>query len=88
MRRQLERAGWSLEVTVEEGRRELEQLCVLEMIHPESGQVVARQVPDPSVRQQQLLDALKLVLPRTVPAAQVTVGTHKKINPVRKTLEK
>lgn len=88
VRRQLERAWWSLEVTVEEGLRELEQLCVLEMIHPESGQVVARQVPEPSARQQQLLAALKLVLPRTAPAAQVTVGTRKQINQARKTLEK
>jgi len=42
-------------------------------------------VPEPSARQQQLLQALKLVLPATVPEAQVTVGTRKKINHVRKT---
>jgi hypothetical protein len=50
--------------------------------------VVARQVPEPSPRQKQLLDALKLGLPATVPEAQVSVGTRKKINQVRKTLEK
>jgi hypothetical protein len=85
VRRHLEQAWWSLEVTVEEGLRELEHLCVMELIHPGSGQVVARQVPEPSARQRQLLDALKLVLPTTVPEAQVTVGTRKKINQVRKT---
>ena len=88
VRRHLERAWWSLEVTVEEGLRELERLCVMELVHSQSGKVVARQVPQPSVRQQQLLDALKLDLPATVPEAEVTVGTRKKINQVRKALEK
>ena len=88
VRRYLERAWWSLEVTVEEGLRELEHLCVMELVHPASGKVVARRVPEPSARQQQLLQALKLVLPTTVPEAQVTVGTRKKINHVRKPLEK
>ena len=60
VRRHLERAWWSLEVTVEEGLRELEKLCVMELVHPESGEVVARQVPEPSARQKQLLDALGL----------------------------
>ena len=88
VRRHLERAWWSLEVTVEEGLRELEQLCVIELVHPQSGEVVARQLPEPSHRQKQLLDALKLVLPETAPPkAEVTVDTRKKINKVRKTLE-
>ncbi len=88
VRRHLERAWWPLEVTVEEGLRELEQLCVLELVPPSSGHVVARQVPQPSARQQQLLAALKLNLPKTVPAAAVTVGTRKKIHRARKTLDK
>jgi len=88
VRRHLERAWWSLEVTVEEGLSELEQLCVIELVHPGSGKVVARQVPEPSARQKQLLEALKLVLPSTVPEAHVTVGTRKKIDQVRKSLEK
>jgi transposase len=88
VRRHLERAWWSLEVTVEEGLRELEKLCVIELIHPQSGKVVARQVPEPSARQKQLLDALKVELPATVPEAEVTVGTRKKIHQVRKPLDK
>jgi hypothetical protein len=75
VRRHLERAWWSLEVTVEEGLRELEKLCVMELIHSQSGKVVTRQVPVPSARQKQLLDALKLELPARVPEAAVTVGT-------------
>lgn len=74
--------------TVEEGLCELEKLCVLELVHPESGKVVARQVPQPSAHQQELLDAFELKLPATVPEADVIVGTRKKINQVRKTLEK
>jgi hypothetical protein len=87
VRRHLERAWWSLEVTVEEGLRELEKLCVMELVHPESAKVVARQVPEPNAYQKQLLEALKLKLPATVPVAEVIVGTRKKINKVRKTLE-
>ena len=88
IRRHLEQAWWPLEVTVEEGLRELEQLCVQELVHPQSAEVVARRVPEPSPRQAQLLNALKLSLPATVPEARVTVGTRKKINKVRKPLEK
>jgi hypothetical protein len=88
VRRHLERAWWPLEVTVEEGLRELEQICVVELIHPDSGRIVARQVPEPSPRQKQLLDALKLEMPAAVPAAKVTVGTRKKINQARKPIEK
>ena len=68
--------------------RELEKLCVLELVHPESAKAVTRQVPEPSARQKELLDALKLKLPATVPEADVIVGTRKKINQVRKPLEK
>jgi hypothetical protein len=88
VRRHLEQAWSALEVTVEEGLRELEQLCVMELVHPQSGAVVARQVPLPSDRQQQLLAALQLELPTRVPESTVTVGTRKKINQVRKTSEK
>ena len=88
VRRHLEQAWWPLEVTVEEGLRELEKLCVMELVHPQTGKVVARHVPEPSPSQRQLLEALKLSLPITVPEADVIVGTRKKINQVRKTLEK
>ena len=88
VRRHLEQAWWPLELTVGEGLRELEKLCVMELVHPKSAQVVARQVPDPNALQKQLLEALKLDLPGTVPEARVRVGTRKKINQVRKTRKK
>ena len=86
VRRYLERAWWKLEVTVEEGLRELEELCVMELVHPESGEVIARQVPEPNQRQQQLLDALGLRLPSMAPVAHVQVVTRKKIQQERKPL--
>jgi transposase len=88
VRRHLERAWWSLDVTVEEGLRDLETLCVMELVHSQSGKVVARHVPEPSASQKQLLAALKLDLPAAAPTAQVTVGTRKKIKNVRKPLVK
>lgn len=88
VRRYLEQAWWPLELTVEEGLRELEKLCVMELVHPQSAKVLARQVPEPSALQKQLLGALKLEAPSTVPEARVRVGTRKKINEVRKTREK
>jgi hypothetical protein len=45
-------------------------------------------MPEPSVRQKQLLEALGLTLPSKVPEAKVTVVTRKKIQHVRKTLVK
>lgn len=88
VRRHLEQAWWSLDLTVEEGLRELEKLCVMELVHPQTGEIVARQVPEPNALQKQLLDALKLDLPARVPEARVRVGTRKKINKVRKTVDK
>jgi len=87
VRRHVERAWWKLEVTVEEGLRELETWCVMELVHRESGEVVARQVPEPSARLQQLLEALALTPPSQVPAAKVVVGTRKKIQKERQPLE-
>ncbi len=83
VRRYLERAWWSLEVTVEEGLRILESVCVTQLVHPQSGEVVVRQVPEPSAQQKQLLDALGLTLPHLAPEAKVQVGTRKKIQEER-----
>ena len=87
VRRHLEQAWWPLEWTVEEGLRELETWCVMELVHS-SGNVVARHVPEPSERLQKLLDALKLTPPTQLPEAKVTVGTRKKIDKERKPLAK
>jgi ribosomal protein L30/L7E len=56
--------------------------------HAQRGKVVARQVSEPSARQKQLLDALELDPTSKVPEAEVTAGTRKRINKVRKTYVK
>jgi hypothetical protein len=88
VRRRLEQAWRSLDVTVEEGLRQLEQLCVMELLDSASGHVLARQVPEPNGCQKQLLEALGLSLPGTVPEAKVVVVTRKKISQKRKPLAK
>lgn len=70
---------------MEEGLRLLDQLCVIELVHRDSGKVVARHVPEPGAEQRRLLEALRLVLPTTVPEAKVSVGTRKKISEARRT---
>jgi transposase len=84
VRRHLEKAWEKLEGTVEEGLAQLSTLCVVELVAAETGQIVARQVPEPSARQQQLLDALGLTMPSVPPEAKVVVGTRKKIQDERK----
>jgi transposase len=84
VRRHLEKAWEKLEVTVEEGLAELGTLCVLELVEAQSEVVVARELPAPSARQKELLDALGLRLPTLPPQAKVTVGTRKKIQNERK----
>ena len=88
VRRHLESAWWKMEVTVEEGLRELEKLCVMELVHTQSDKVIARIVPEPSSRQKELLDALKLSLPTAVPQSEVSVVMRKNINKARKPIEK
>jgi transposase len=88
VRRALEKAWWPLETTVEEGLKELEKLCVMQLIHPETQAVISRHVPMANSCQKKLLDALGLTLPTTIAQAKVTVGTRKKINETRKPLAK
>lgn len=84
VRRHLERAWGKWDMTVEEGLRELERLNVMELVVRDSGQVVARLLPQPTALQQQLLKSLKLKLPEKVPTAKVTVGTRVKLPKARK----
>lgn len=85
VRRHLEKAWEKLEVTVEEGVAELSKICVIELVESQRETVVARQIPEPGARQKELLDALGLKMPTTVPEAKVAVGTRKKIQDERKT---
>lgn len=84
VRRPLEQAWQKLDITVEEGLRELERLNVMELVDRHSGEVLARLLPQPTLLQQQLMESLKLTLPDKVPAATVTVGTRVKLPQRRK----
>ncbi len=83
IRRHLEEAWRSIEITVEEGLQHLEQMCVMELVHKDSQQVMSRIVAEGDDLTKQLIDALNLTLPETIPAAKVNVGTRVKINKVR-----
>ncbi|MBM3834615.1 MAG: hypothetical protein FJ403_15355 [Verrucomicrobia bacterium] len=80
----LEQAWRRLDITVEEGLRELERLNVMELVATDSKEVVARLLPQPTDLQRQLLDALQLKLPEKLPTAKVTVGTRVKLHDRRK----
>lgn len=84
VRRELEKRWEKLEVTVEEGLRELGTLGVMQLVSADTGEVVARQIPEPTERQKQLLAALGLTMPTEPPEAKVVVGTRKKIQNERK----
>lgn len=84
IRRHLEHAWQKLDITVEEGLRELERLNVMELVATDSKEVIARLLPQPSPLQGQLLESLKITLPEKVPTAKVTVGTRVKLTDARK----
>lgn len=84
VRRHLEKAWEKLNVTVEEGVKDLGELTVIDLLAEKTGAVLARQIPLPSPSQKALLDALGLTLPSQPPEAKVTVGTRKKIQEERK----
>jgi len=84
VRRHLEQAWQKLDITVEEGLRELERLNVMELVATDSAQVIARLLPQPTFLQQQLLESLKVKLPDKAPTAKVTVGTRVKLPERRK----
>ena len=84
IRRRLEKAWSPLNITVEEGLRELTQWTVMELIEKESKQNVTRHLPEPSEKQAQLLSALKLEIPTQAPAKGMIVATRVKLEDRRK----
>jgi len=72
----------SLEVTVEEGLKELNELCMAEVSIAGGGTYY--QVPKPRALSQQLLEAANVKLPATLPNKGVHVATKKKLTSRRK----
>lgn len=88
IRRRLQHAWESLNLTVEEGLAELEKLCVMELIETGSGHCVSRQLPTPNAVQAQLLKAANLTLPRNAPAPGPVVVTRVDLSKRRKSASK
>jgi len=81
IRRYLDNAWKDLDLTVEEGLRELEKVCVMNLVENEGGKTVDRILAEPNPLQTKLLEALEIKLPKKVPEAKIEVGTRKKIKP-------
>lgn len=74
----------SLNITVEEGIKELAQLCCIEVHF--AGQAPSNEMPVPRDLSRQLLDAAQVRLPRVLPAKGMVVATKKKLQKKRKRL--
>jgi hypothetical protein len=78
-------ARWqSLNITVEEGLKELAQLCCIE-VHL-ARQAPSNAIPMPWEFSRHLLEAAPVRLPRVLPSQGMTVATKKKLQKKRKRL--
>ena len=72
----------SLDVTVEEGLKELDALCSTEVSIPGGG--CFQRIPEPRTLSQQLLAAADVQLPSVLPSKGISVATKKKLPSRRK----
>ena len=74
---------WSqLDITVEEGIKQLTQLCATEIvIH---GKASCHKIPEPRPQVSQLLSAAKVRLPEVLACSGIRVATRKKLPENRK----
>jgi len=77
IRRELQRAWAPLNLTVEEGLRNLNTLCVMELPITENAKI--QKVPTPRPQSQTLLNALGVTLPSYIATAELRVATKKKL---------
>jgi len=69
---------WSeIDTTVEEGIKEVSQLCAIEICV--NGKVRCNQVPDPRRSVRNLFDAAKVKVPTVLPYSGIRVATRKKL---------
>ena len=78
----LRRAWADLDLTVEEGLKQLKTICSMEIRTPDGGTCL--RIPEPRATSQALLQALNLHLPEALPHANVPVVTRKKLQGQRK----
>ena len=79
---ELARCWQELEVTVDEGIKQLDTLCATQLLI--NGKVRCNQIPQPRPLLQQLLNAAQVALPEVLPSKGVRVTTKKKLAPRRK----
>lgn len=71
-----------LDVTVEEGLKELDALCSIEVSIADGGYF--HRIPQPRELSQQLLEAANVKLPTALPSKRIIVATKKKLQARRK----
>ena len=71
-----------LDVTVEEGLKELDALCSTEVSITDGGYF--HRIPEPRELSQQLLEAANVKLPTALPSKRIIVATKKKLTTRRK----
>jgi hypothetical protein len=82
IRRELERAWFSLDLTVEEGLDSLKTLCAMTVCFGKDCTI--QKIPMPREQSQQLLSCLDIQLPAALPCRKVNVATKRKLQTRRK----
>jgi transposase len=80
---QLRRLWYDVELTVEEGIRELASICSVEVVFPD-GQLSYQTIPEPRELGKTLLAKTGMSLPDAIPCLNVNVDTRKKLVSERK----
>ena len=81
--RSLKKAWKDIDLTVEEGLKELDRLCAMNLSVKDGGACL--RIPEPSPTAKELLDALDVKLPLFLPKSRARVDTKKKLPSRRKT---
>ena len=81
--RSLKKAWKDIDLTVEEGLKELDRLCAMNLSVKHGGACL--RIPEPSPTAKELLDALDVKLPLFLPKSRARVDTKKKLPSRRKT---
>ncbi len=81
--RSLKKAWKDIDLTVEEGLKELDRLCAMNLAVKHGGACL--RIPEPSPTAKELLDALDVKLPLFLPKSKARVDTKKKLPSRRKT---
>lgn len=81
---QIQRPWYYVELTVEEGIKELVSICTVEVISPD-GQLSYQTIPETKELDKVLLAKIGISPPRVIPCRNVNVDTRKKLVSGRKT---